>query len=132
MATYEVVSHVTVKDGNGVAVPGVGFKHVWSGLSKEQVLKIESTMVGYLKQLAKAAEMRIKGQIPEPDTSTGPQDYEVLTECFVLKDGKEWAAMSFRLPNQNPVYLVIMSNLYTQAIGRIPPRINAKMTITQN
>lgn len=130
MATYNVTSTVTVTDGAGVVVPGFCAKEEWVGLTKEEVLRIESVMAGYLKGLAKAAEMRLKGKIVVPEDN-GPQDFVASTECVITKDGKEWAATTFRLPNQNTVYLVTMANLYAQAINRIPKKINAKMTATK-
>lgn len=130
MATYSVASTITVTDGTGAVVPGFCAKEEWIDLTKEQVVTIESVMAGYLKGLAKAADLRLKGKIAVPEDN-GPKDFVATTECVITKNGEEWAATTFRLPNQNTVYLVTMANLYNQAINRIPRKINAKKVVTQ-
>lgn len=130
MASYDVVSTITIRDTAGNVVPG-GEKREWKDLSKDQVLKIEGVMTSYLKGLAKTAQKRASGFIKDPEGVDQMEKLFVTSECVIYKDGKEWAYASFRLPNQNLIYLGIMYSMFTTAANALPRKINAKMTVTR-
>lgn len=124
MSNYGIVCDI-VSSGHGSE------KRVWTGLTKEEVVVIEKAMVVYLEDLAKKNAKRLKGDLEDPVQMDPASVYNISTTCTITKDGKEWAVMSFRLPNITPMYITILSFLFNQHLSQLPGKIKKKMVVTR-
>lgn len=134
MSNYRIVCDIeTFKTGDRTFVGNANEKREWKNLTKEEVIRIENAMAVYLEELYKLNEKRAKKELEDPvEIVDGSQvNYTVEAECIIYKDEQEWAAMTFRLPNQTVMTLTVLNFLFTKHLSSVGKKINSKMTVTR-